>query len=197
VHYRRRWRTPHAADWSVAFGGGEETHYRRRWRAPHAAIRLLRTRRPTPKEYDSWARALVPEADPLLVSAEVKRCTTAGGGVLLMRQTGLLLLAEVKRRTTAGGGVLLTRWFAFSVHEGRRPRSMTRGPGPPCQRRGHLGARRARSSVALQGMSWGNLSLKRDSPKRGSHSHRSQRPFAFEFSALLCHRSHHGFARSS
>jgi hypothetical protein len=125
---------PRARDWAVGFGGGEEAHHRRRWRAPHAAVRLLHTRGSTPKEHDSWARAFVPEADPLLISAEVKRCTTAGGGVLLTRQTGLLLSAEVKRRTTAGGGVLLTRRFAFSVHGGRRPRSMTRGPGPSCQR---------------------------------------------------------------
>jgi hypothetical protein len=89
----------------------------------------------------------------LSVSAEVKRHNTAGGGVLLSRQTGLLLSTEVKRRTTAGGGVLLMRRFAFSVHGGRCPRSMTRGPGPPCQRLGHFGARRARSSTALRGVS--------------------------------------------
>jgi predicted alpha/beta hydrolase family esterase len=41
--------------WSVGFGGGEEAHYRRLWRASHAAVRILRTRRPTPEEYDSWA----------------------------------------------------------------------------------------------------------------------------------------------
>jgi hypothetical protein len=57
---------PHARDWAVGFGGGEETHYRRRWRAPHAAVRLLRTRKPTPKECDSWARAPVSEDGPLL-----------------------------------------------------------------------------------------------------------------------------------
>jgi hypothetical protein len=60
-------------------------------------------------EDDSWARAPMPE-------------------------TGLLVSAEVKRRTTAGGGLLLTRRFAFSTHGGRSPRSMTHGPGPPCQR---------------------------------------------------------------
>jgi hypothetical protein len=38
--------------------------FRERWRAPHAAVRLLRTRRPTPEEYDSWARAPVPEDGP-------------------------------------------------------------------------------------------------------------------------------------
>jgi hypothetical protein len=95
--------SPRARGWSAAFSGGEEAHYRRRWRAPHAVVRLLRTRRPTPEEYDSWALALVPEAGPLLS-------------------------AEVKRRTTTGGGVLLTRRFAFSAHGGRHPRSMTRGP---------------------------------------------------------------------
>jgi hypothetical protein len=100
---------PRGREWAVGFGRGEEAHYRRRWRAPHVVVRLLRTWRLTPEEYDSWARAPVSE-------------------------TGLLLLAEVKRRTTAGGGVLLTRRFAFSAHGGRRPRSMTRGPGPPCQR---------------------------------------------------------------
>jgi hypothetical protein len=101
---------PRVRDWAVGFGEGEEARYRRRWRAPHAAVRLLRTRRPTPKEYDSRARAPAPEAGPLLVSA------------------------EVKRRATAGGGVLLTRRFAFSAHEGRRPRSMTRGARPSHQR---------------------------------------------------------------
>jgi hypothetical protein len=63
---------PRVRDWAVGFDGGEEAHYRRRWRALHAAVRLLRIRRPTPEEYDSWAKALVPEAGPLL-SAETKR----------------------------------------------------------------------------------------------------------------------------
>jgi hypothetical protein len=35
------------------------SHYRGRWFAPLAAVRLLRTRKPTPKEDDSWARAPV------------------------------------------------------------------------------------------------------------------------------------------
>jgi hypothetical protein len=98
---------PRVKGWAAAFGGGEEAHYRRWWRAPHAAVRLLRTRRPTPKEYDSWAWAPMSEARPLLS-------------------------VEMKRRITTGGGVLLTRLFTFSAHGGRRPRSMTRGPGPPC-----------------------------------------------------------------
>jgi hypothetical protein len=76
---------PRVRDWVVGFGGGEEAHYRRRWRAPYAAVRPLHTWRPTPKEYDSWARAPVSEAGPLL-SVEMKRRTTAGGGVLLTRR---------------------------------------------------------------------------------------------------------------
>jgi hypothetical protein len=45
-------------------------------------------------------------------------------------EIGLLVYAETKRRTTAGSGMHPTRRFAFSTHEGRRPKSMTRGPGP-------------------------------------------------------------------
>jgi hypothetical protein len=43
---------PHVRGRSAAFGGDEEA---RRF-APRIGVRLLRTRRPTPKEYDSWAR---------------------------------------------------------------------------------------------------------------------------------------------
>jgi hypothetical protein len=74
AHYCRRWHAPHAVDWSTAFDGGEETHYRGRWHAPHAAVRLLRTQRSTPKEHDSWARALVPEAGPLLYPSGDHHC---------------------------------------------------------------------------------------------------------------------------
>jgi hypothetical protein len=98
-------------DWAVGFGGGEEAFYRRRWRAPHTAIRLLCTWRLTPEEYDSWARAPVLEA-------------------------GLLLSTEVKRRTTAGGGVLFTRRFAFSTNGDQRTSCMTYGAGPPRHRLG-------------------------------------------------------------
>jgi hypothetical protein len=83
----------------------EEAHYRGRRLAPHIVVCLLRTRRLTPKEYDSWARAPVSEASSLLS-------------------------AEMKRR----GGSLLAWRFAFFALEDRRPRSTTRGPGPPCQR---------------------------------------------------------------
>jgi hypothetical protein len=85
--------------------------------------------------------------------------------------------------------------LVFSAHGGQRPKSMTRGPGPPCQRLGHLGACRARSSAALRGVNGGILLLKRDSPKRDRHSH--HRPFALEFSTLLCRRSRHVLARPS
>jgi predicted alpha/beta hydrolase family esterase len=57
---------PRVRGWAAAFGGDEEAHYRRRWRAPHVVVRLFRTRRPMTKEYDSWARAPVSEAGPLL-----------------------------------------------------------------------------------------------------------------------------------
>jgi hypothetical protein len=119
----------------VGFGGGEEAHYRGQRLAPHTAVRLLCTRRPTPKEYDSWARAPVSEA-------------------------GLLLSAEMKRR----GGSLLAWRFAFSALGDRRPRSMTRGPGPPCQRLGRLGAHRARFSAASWGVN-GRVLLKKQFPR--------------------------------
>jgi hypothetical protein len=93
---------PCVRHWAVGFGGGEEARYHGRRLAPHAAVRLLRTRRPTPKEYDSWAQAPASEVGPLLS-------------------------AEMKRR----GGSLLAWRFAFFAHGDRRPRSMTRGPGPP------------------------------------------------------------------
>jgi hypothetical protein len=47
------------------------------------------------------------------------------------------------------------RRFAFFALGDRCPRSMTRGPGPPCQGLDHLGARQARTSTVLQGVSGG------------------------------------------
>jgi hypothetical protein len=102
---------PHVRDWAIVFGGDGEAHYRGRRFAPRVAVRLLHTRNPTPKEYDSWARAPVSE-------------------------TGPLSSAELERRTTAGGGSLLAWQFTSFTLRSRRPRSMTRGPGPPCQRLG-------------------------------------------------------------
>jgi hypothetical protein len=87
-----------------------------------AVVRLLCTQEPAPKEDDSWAQAPASEI-------------------------GLLVLAEVKRRTTAGGGVLLMRRFALSAHGGQRPKSMTRGPRPPCQRLGQCFRRRRRGAT--------------------------------------------------
>jgi hypothetical protein len=78
-----------------------------------AAVRLLYTQEPAPREDDSWAQAPV-------------------------SKTGLLVSAEVKRRTTMGGGLLLSRWFTFFALGDRRPRSMTRGPGPPVSEAGPL-----------------------------------------------------------
>jgi hypothetical protein len=115
---------PRVRGWAAAFGGDKEAHYRRRWRAPHAAVRLLRTRRPTPKEYDSWAWAPVSEV------------------------------------------------------------------GSPWRTSGEI-------FCGVSGRQWGNLSLKRDSPERGSHSHHSLCPFALEFFVFFCRRSRHGLARSS
>jgi hypothetical protein len=48
-------------------------------------------------EDDSWAQAPMLETS-LLLSAEIKRHTTAGGSMLFTRWTGPLPLAETKRR---------------------------------------------------------------------------------------------------
>jgi hypothetical protein len=63
---------PRVRGWAAAFGGDEEAHYRRWLPTLHTAVRLLRTRRPTPKEYDSWVRAPVSEAgSPWCASGEI------------------------------------------------------------------------------------------------------------------------------
>jgi hypothetical protein len=60
--------SPRARGWSAAFSGDEEA---RRF-SPHVAVRLLRTRRLTPKEYDSWAQAPVSKAgSPWCASDEI------------------------------------------------------------------------------------------------------------------------------
>jgi hypothetical protein len=59
---------PRLRGWAAAFGEDEEA---RRF-APRVAVRLLRTRRPTPKEHDSWARAPMSEArSPWCTSGEI------------------------------------------------------------------------------------------------------------------------------
>jgi hypothetical protein len=132
---------PRVRDWAVGFDRGEEAYYRGWWLAPLTAVCPLRTWRPTPKEHDSWARAPMSEAGPLL-SAGMKR----------------------------HGGSLLAWRFAFFAHGDRRPRSMTRGPGPPCQGLDRLGARRVRYSAASRGVS-GGVFLKKVFPECNSHSH--------------------------
>jgi hypothetical protein len=76
---------PRVRGWATVFGGDGEAHYHRRWRAPHAAVRLLCARRPTPKEYDSWARAPVQRLGHL--GARRARSSAAfrgvSGGILL------------------------------------------------------------------------------------------------------------------
>jgi hypothetical protein len=121
---------PRARDWAVVFGGDGEAHYRGRRFAPHVAVRLLRTRRPAHQPYDLWARAPVPE-------------------------TGSLFSAEMERRTTAGRGSLLAWRFAFFALGDPHTSCMTCGPEPPCHRLNHIGARRARFSVASWGASKG------------------------------------------
>jgi hypothetical protein len=131
-----------------------------------AAVRLLRTRRPTPKEYDSWAWAPVSE-------------------------TGPLFSAEMKRRTTASGGSLLAWRFASFALGDPHTSCMTCGPGPPCHRLGHIGARRARFFAASRGTSRRVFLEKGFTPRAAvtlSHSLHSLRPFAFELSAPLCIR---------
>jgi hypothetical protein len=100
---------PRVRGWAAAFGGDEEA----RRCAPRVAVRLLRIRRPMPQKHDSWTRAPMSEAGPLL-SAEMKRHDSA----------------------------LLAWRFAFFAPGDRCPRSMTRGLGPPCQRLGRCFRRR-------------------------------------------------------
>jgi hypothetical protein len=51
-------------------------------------------------------------------------------GLAPVLETGPLLSVEMKRHC----GSLLAWRFAFFAHGDRRPKRMTRGPGPPCQR---------------------------------------------------------------
>jgi hypothetical protein len=78
----------------------------------------------------------------------VRGWAAAFGGEI---DAGPLLSAETKRCTTADGSMLLTRRFTLSAHGGRRPRSMTRGPRPPCQRLGRYIRRRQRGWAAFGG----------------------------------------------
>jgi hypothetical protein len=132
-----------------------------------AAVRLFCTREPAPKEYDSWARAPVSETGLLFLAVEMKRHTTAGDDLLFGR----------------------ARRFAFFALGDPHTSCMTCGPGPPCQRLGCFGARRARFSAASRGVS-GRVFLEKGFTPRAavtlSHSPQLLRPFAFELSAPLC-----------
>jgi hypothetical protein len=66
-------------------------------------------------------------------------------------EAGPLLSSEMKRHD----GSLLAWRIAFFAHGDRRPRSITRGSRPPCQRLGRLGAHWARFSTASRGVSGG------------------------------------------
>jgi hypothetical protein len=63
-----------------------------------------------PKEHDSWARAPVSEAGPLLL-VEMKRCTAVDGGVLLTRQfaagDGVCWVRPSAASRGISGGILL------------------------------------------------------------------------------------------
>jgi hypothetical protein len=108
----------------------------------------------------------------------------------------LFLAAEMKRRATAGSGSLFecVRRFAFSALGDLHSRCMTCGPGPPCQRLGHLGVRSASDGIScsVSGREW-ESALKRDSPRvhqlRFRILSQSPHPFAFKLSAPLCIRA--------
>jgi hypothetical protein len=152
-----------------------------------------------------WARAPMPETG-LLVSAEAKRRTAVGGGVLLLRRfaffvprirharcmtcgPGPLFWAEMKRCTTTGGSSPLAWRFASFALGDQRTSCMTCGTGPPCHRLGTL--------VCIGGdFPWrfgaraGESAFKKGvHPSSSSHalllSH-SLCPFASELSAPLC-----------
>jgi hypothetical protein len=70
-------------------------------------------------------------------------------------ETEPLVSVELKRCTTAGGGSLLARLFAFSALGDPHTSCMACGPRPSCQRLGCFGACRARFSAASRGTSKG------------------------------------------
>jgi hypothetical protein len=81
--------SPRVRGWPAAFGGDVEA---RRF-APHVAVRLLRTRRPTPKEHDSWARA--PRARGWATLARVGRDLLRRLGASVGESFFMLLLEEL------------------------------------------------------------------------------------------------------
>jgi hypothetical protein len=107
------------------------------WRLAHCFCALADTISASPPSFTPTVTP-VPVADRPMVSA----LDGFAGPCVGCLNTVALVLAEVKRRTTAGGGLLLTRWFAFFAYGDRRPKSLTRGPRPPCQRLVHCFRRR-------------------------------------------------------
>jgi hypothetical protein len=151
---------PCVRDWAVGFCGDEEAYYRKQRHAPYAAVHLLCTRRPTPEEYDSWARA------PML-------------------EAGLLLSVEAKRRSDS----LLAWWLAFSAFRDQRTSCMTCGAGalhhwlgtPVCIGGGFPWCFEARAGESA--FKKGFIPRVADMPSLLSHL---LCPFASELSAPLC-----------
>jgi hypothetical protein len=52
---------------------------------PRTTVRLLCTQEPAPREYDSWARALVPETSPFVSCGGDDEAHVVGGGSLFGR----------------------------------------------------------------------------------------------------------------
>jgi hypothetical protein len=187
-----------------------------------AAVRSLCTQKPTPKEYDSWARA---------PCQRLGRCFWRSWRGALPRVVVRLLHTRRPARHLYDlwaqalchrlGGCFRRRWrgtlpraavrlwrFAFSALGDQHTSCMTCGPGPPCHRLGCFGACWARFSAASRGASRGVFLEKGFTPRAAvtlSHSFQLLRPFAFELSAPPLHlrssafrrRSRHGLASLS
>jgi hypothetical protein len=132
-----------------------------------------------------------------------------GGSMLLVRRFAFLTVGHSGDEGGAlprGGSSLPVRRFAFFTLEGQRASCMTCGTGPPCHgmdtpvcigggfsRRFEAGAG---ESAFKEGFIPRVAAMPCFSPTRGVLSPPSSlHPFAFELSALLCHRSRHGLAR--
>jgi hypothetical protein len=184
---------PRVRDWAVVFGGDEEAHYRGRRFAPRVAVRLLRTRRPAPKEYDLWARAPVLETGPFVSCGGDEEAHYRGrrfafraraAVCLLCTQeptpeeydswarapvlaTGSLFLVEMKGRTTAGGISLLVAVRLLSTRRPAHHLYDLWARAPVAVHSSWLGCLSARRTRFLRhlGARARVSSLKRDSPR--------------------------------
>jgi hypothetical protein len=149
----------------VSCGGDEEAHYRERRFAFRAcaAVCLLRTQEPTPKEYDSWARAPVSAIGPLFL-AQMKGRTTMGGGSLLVVVRLLITRRPVHHLYDFWARALCHRLGCFSACWARFP-AVSRG---------------ASGSVFLENGFTPRVVVTL------LHSFQLLRPFAFEFSMPHC-----------